>query len=187
MSQQMQKMEKRVAGATVLLRKAGQYDESKHLRHAKGSGRNAGQFAPKGGGNISAHPNFSKSDYEALRQKGYSGKEILGIWNKDRAMGQTKPLARKPIPNAVGLAQPPSHILSGNAKAWHDLASRNYEHGLKTGNYETGKRVLGYHKSALAAFQKTGDTAMVKQYAERVKKLQRRVNWLWDGVVNQKH
>lgn len=30
-----------------LLRKSGAFDERKHPRHAKGSGENAGQFAPK--------------------------------------------------------------------------------------------------------------------------------------------
>lgn len=34
----------------LLTRKAGRYDESKHPRNPKGSGRNAGRFAPKGGG-----------------------------------------------------------------------------------------------------------------------------------------
>lgn len=62
----IQRMEKSAASATALLRKAGQYDESKHPRNPKGSGRSAGKFAPKGGaagtrvrGSESRLPDFS--------------------------------------------------------------------------------------------------------------------------------
>lgn len=90
----------------LLTRKAGQYDESKHRRHPKGSGENAGRFAPKGGGAVKKpssaivnHPNYSWSDYDALKTKGHSDDEIIEIWEKDRARGWTTPLKRKPIPD----------------------------------------------------------------------------------------
>jgi hypothetical protein len=34
------------------------------------------------------HPMYSAADYAYLREKGYGDDEILGIWNRDHALGK---------------------------------------------------------------------------------------------------
>ena len=43
------------------------------------------------------HSQYTSSDYSALKKKGYTDKEISGIWDKDKKFGK-KPLHRKEIP-----------------------------------------------------------------------------------------
>lgn len=72
-------MEKSVdAAKRALAQKAGQYDESKHPRAPKGSGRNAGRFAPKGGGGVSAKPSAPTKLARANLLRVFYGKNKSG-------------------------------------------------------------------------------------------------------------
>lgn len=93
-------------------------------------------------------------------------------------------VSKDPFTNGKGGGTPAQW---GTAQQWDKLASRGYERGLKTGHYETAKRILSHHRHALAAFERVGDEQMVNQYKARVKKLAARTNRLWDDIVNQKH
>lgn len=50
---------------------------------------------------LNAHKLYSTSDYQALRQKGYTANEIRQIWDRDWKRGARKPLVRKTAPQVV--------------------------------------------------------------------------------------
>jgi phosphotransferase system IIA component len=68
-------------------------------KHPRGEGGRFGTSAKKSGRAIKDHPLFSKADYEALKEKGYSDDEIMAIWDRDskRSGGTAEPNARKDI------------------------------------------------------------------------------------------
>lgn len=59
---------------------------------------------------LRSHPNFSESDYKALKSKGYSDREIKAIWDRDRKEGKGA-LQRKPAPDLV------KHVFGKDASA----------------------------------------------------------------------
>lgn len=52
---------------------------------------------------ITSHKMYSKSDYEYLKNKGYSDTEILKIWNRDSENVWQSPIVHQPIPDIVSV------------------------------------------------------------------------------------
>lgn len=51
---------------------------------------------PNGGGSLKDHPNYSKSDHDHLKSKGYSNKEIAAIWDNPRQSSPQPGPAKQP-------------------------------------------------------------------------------------------
>ena len=65
-------------------------------------GPGSGQKGHKTAKKISSHPMFSKSDYAHLKNKGYSDKEVLTLWDRDHKEGK-EPVHHKKIPDVTGM------------------------------------------------------------------------------------
>ena len=84
-----------------ILRKAGTFDESDHPRHPKGSGENAGEFAPKAGGKAKMTPEQRAAARSAARQAKIEAAEVeynkaTAMFEKlERATKKPKTLARR--------------------------------------------------------------------------------------------
>jgi hypothetical protein len=50
---------------------------------------------------LKKHPMWSESDYSYFKNKGYTDKEILALWDRDQKSGGG-PVNHKPIPNVLG-------------------------------------------------------------------------------------
>ncbi|KAA0888739.1 hypothetical protein [Oryzomonas rubra] len=82
---------------------------AEHDKKAKPAKEDTGRGGKTTLADLKKHPNWSESDHQHLKSKGYSHDEIKDIWDRDKARGNG-PLEHKKAPDTVGTVSDPNHF-----------------------------------------------------------------------------